>query len=309
MWAHLALFIVGASGMTNVSSATIAPDQTIDPASAALAILDFGQSESRMTIPVRVSDRGPFGFIVDTGAERSVVSHELADALDLPTGPEVRLTSMASISSARTVHVPSLQFGNVETTEIMAPALNGMDIGAAGLLGIDALQDRSLTIDFIKHRMTISKSKGHHGFAGSYNDIIVTAKRLYGQLIVTNAHYRNIKIAVIIDTGSPISIGNMALRRAMTRAPRSLGPIELTSVTGDKLQVNYAVLDRFEIGTLEFGNMAIGFADAQPFKKFHLEDTPAMLLGMDTLKLFKHVVIDFKNKTILFDLPAPESHL
>jgi hypothetical protein len=40
-----------------------------------------------------------------------------------------------------------------------------------------------------------------------------------------------------------------------------------------------------------------------------LEDTPAMLLGMDTLKLFKHVVIDFKNKTILFDLPAPDSHL
>ena len=49
--------------------------------------------------------------------------------------------------------------------------------------------------------------------------------------------------------------------------------------------------------------MPIAFADALPFKRFGLTDTPALMLGMDTLKLFRRVQIDFANREIRLTLP------
>src|SRR5205085_7473083 len=40
----------------------------------------------RMTVGVNISGRGPFPFIVDTGAERTVISSELARSLSLQPG-------------------------------------------------------------------------------------------------------------------------------------------------------------------------------------------------------------------------------
>ena len=43
-----------------------------------------------MTVPVRSPAPGPYRFIIDTGAQRTVISRELADALGLAAGRDVR---------------------------------------------------------------------------------------------------------------------------------------------------------------------------------------------------------------------------
>src|SRR5262245_21985238 len=64
-----------------------------------------------IVVEVRVNDRGPFPFLLDTGSSRSIVSDELARKLDAPvvaksevvtnTGTNVRLVvRLASISVA-----------------------------------------------------------------------------------------------------------------------------------------------------------------------------------------------------------------
>ena len=50
-------------------------------------------------------------------------------------------------------------------------------------------------------------------------------------------------------------------------------------------------------------DVPVAFADAVPFKRFGLDDKPALLLGMDALKLFRRVSIDFANREIRFQLP------
>jgi len=40
-----------------------------------------------------------------------------------------------------------------------------------------------------------------------------------------------------------------------------------------------------------------------PFKRFGLSDTPALMLGMDSLRLFRRVQIDFANREIRLTLP------
>jgi predicted aspartyl protease len=268
------------------------------------ATLAIGDLDSRMTVPVSIGDRGPWAFIVDTGAERTVVSRELAGVLGLPAGADVRVTAMTGTSTVGTVIVPKLSVSTISQATIQAPALQSRHLGAVGMLGIDALQGHSVAIDFDKKQMKLRPSRRHAArMRADSDEIVIVAKSLFGQLIVTDARWRNIRIAVVIDTGSPASIGNSALFAAITKRPKALGPMEMTSATGGTLVTDAFVVDRLEIGGVGFSNVRVAFADAPPFRRFGLHNRPALLLGMDVLRLFRAVNIDFANREIRFRFP------
>src|SRR4051794_36248970 len=52
------------------------------------------QVETRMTVEVMVNGRGPYRFLVDSGADTSVVGLRLAQDLQLPLGTPVILNGM-----------------------------------------------------------------------------------------------------------------------------------------------------------------------------------------------------------------------
>mgnify|MGYP002779510206 FL=1 len=110
---------------------------------------------------------------------------------------------------------------------------------------------------------------------------------------------------MIVDTGAATSIGNTALLRKL-QARKKLSRTEtvtITSVTGGTLAADYAQIDRIQIGGVDMNNIPVAFADAEPFKRFGLANKPALLLGMDALRLFERVSVDFANKQVRFALP------
>ncbi|QDZ06119.1 hypothetical protein FPZ24_00390 [Sphingomonas panacisoli] len=272
-----------------------------DPALATPETLGFNFNDNRMTVPVSIGASGPYRFVIDTGAERTVVSSELAGSLNLAAGRRVRVTTMAGQSTLNTFMLPALQVSLVKPDTIEAPAVSAVNLGAPGMLGIDALKGHAVAIDFDRNMMEVRPSSKRRKSAGP-DDIVIRAKNLYGQLIVTDATYKGRRISVVIDTGSPVTIGNLAMLKRV-RTEKSLGNIGLLSVTGQWLQADYRVIDELEIAKIGFRSVPIAFADALPFKRFGLTDTPALMLGMDTLKLFRRVQIDFANREIRLTLP------
>ncbi len=289
-----------ATGMASAGAPPPAPT----PQSPEEAV-QLGKNELRMTVPVSIGGSGPYNFIIDTGAERTVISRELAGSLALVGGRPVRVTALAGISDVATVVVPSLTVAkSIARPSMEAPMLDAYNLGATGMLGIDALQQHNVYIDFDHDVMTLRPSKKRWLPAFGAHEIVVRAKNVYGQLIVTNARYHNIPVSVIIDTGSPVTIANSALLSAMRRPPKSLGPISVISATGDVLSADYALIDRLDIGGAGLMNVAVAFADAAPFARFGLSKTPAIMLGMNTLRLFRRVQIDFPNREVRFELPT-----
>jgi len=290
----------------------------LDPETA--LTLALGEAGSRMTVPVRVAGRGPWGFVIDTGSERTVIGRELAGVLRLPPGPSVRVTAMTGTAPAATVRVPHLIVGEdaegsgnrgagrsgsgrraIRAGAVDAPVFGTRDIGAAGLLGVDALQGHRVTLDFDAARMTVEPAGRARGAAS--DEIVVTARSRYGQLIVTDARLGGRRAAVIVDTGSPVSVGNTALLAALGRRPRGLGQVEAVSVTGDALVAPAYSVDAVRLGDVTLNGVAVAVADLAPFARFGLTDRPALLLGMDVLRLFRRVQIDFANREIRFRLP------
>ncbi|HEX8484450.1 retroviral-like aspartic protease family protein [Sphingomonas sp.] len=298
-WVVLALPLSAASAQ----DAPVGVDP-IDPLAQEIA---FVTDLTRMTVPVSLAGAGPFRFIVDTGAERTVVSHELARKLRLPPGRVVRLTAMTGTTSVGTVIIPSLSVGALTATgqpRIEAPALSAVDLGALGILGLDTLQGRKVTIDFDTQTMTVTPSIKRRSPPAASDEIVVRARSVFGQLVVTDARYRGQTVRVILDTGSVVSMGNAALRERLARADRKRDkPIELVSVTGETLQAGYTQIGRVSLGDIVFDNLPVAFADAAPFAKFGLVERPAMLLGMDALRLFRRVDIDFVNREVRLRKP------
>jgi hypothetical protein len=110
---------------------------------------------------------------------------------------------------------------------------------------------------------------------------------------------------VVLDTGSMVSMGNDALRKLVGSRlhQQDMQQIQLTSVTGDKLRADYTQVPRIKIGDVEFSSLPVAFAEVAPFKRFGLTQRPALLLGMDALRSFRKVDIDFPNRQVRFLMP------
>lgn len=253
----------------------------------------------RMTVAVRIADQ-PFRFLIDTGAQNTVLSIATAAQLSLVPDGRAKLIGVAGSQMVDTVEVDQIGLGRRSYYGIVAPLLEGADIGADGIVGLDSLQDQRVLLDFGKKLMAIGDAKalgGNRGF-----EIVVTARRRSGQLIMTNAKIDGVETDVVIDTGAETSIGNRALQRALSRR-RQHEQTTLYSVTGQQIVADIGFARRLVIGDMSLQNVQIAFADAPPFEALDLARRPAILLGMRDLRGFDRVAIDFTTRKVMFDLP------
>lgn len=258
--------------------------------------------DGRMTVPVRVHEKGPFEFLVDTGSQNTVLSHDLAAKLGIEGKRRATLVGIAGKEEVDAVSVDQLDIGRRSYFGLFAPLLADDHIGADGILGVDSLQGQRVLIDFDKKLMAIGDAKALGGNRGY--EIVVTARRRSGQLIVTNAKINGILTDVVIDTGAQGTIGNRALQSAMIKRKKRLEQTVLRSVTGQEIVADIGVGRTLNIGRININNVQIAFADTPAFAALGLGDKPAVLLGMRELKVFKRIAIDFETRKILFDLPV-----
>lgn len=283
--------------------------QDIDPAAEtpADAVEELGIAEDgrdRMTVDAMVDGKGPYPFLVDTGAERTVIAAELARHLDLDEGRSARLHSMTGEVQVSTVVIPKLQVSKKPVRQIHAPALKQAYIGAAGMLGIDSLQQQRVTFDFVRQKMTVVPSRMASAPADP-DTIVVTARTRLGRLVLVDARLDGQKLKVVLDTGSEVTVGNQALREKLIGKKR-MGPtlpIELISVTGGRIVADYTRVKKVQIGGILINDLPVAFAEVHPFRQLGLSDEPALLLGMDALRLFDQVSVDFASRKVRFTHP------
>ncbi len=298
----LAALAATAATTTSTTADTAASDKETDAERIALQ----QERYNRVTVPVTIDGMGPFRFMVDTGAQATVVSTALADRLGLTERRQATLIGIASTAQIEVAEVPSLGLGTRQFSLPNAPLLEAGNIGGAdGILGVDSLQDQRVLIDFHKQRILVADAKELGGDGGF--EIVVKARRRLGQLIITGARINGVKTDVIVDTGSEGSLGNPALLDRMRRA-RALPDNTMTDVNGAQLNTLTRVCRSLDISGMSLTNVPLQFADSPTFAALGLEHEPALILGMSELRAFRRVAIDFSSHKVLFDLPRGAEH-
>jgi predicted aspartyl protease len=275
------------------------PMQDYTPPATIATMLDLFY---RMTAPVKLNGQGPYAFVVDTGANQTVISQELADALALPRTDPAPLHGVAGVQIASAVRASSLDVGGRIQTDAILSVLPQAAIGAEGMLGVDGLEDQRLTLDFKDKRLRIEASRQARR---DPSDVTVAAVLRSGRLTIVDASLGGVLVNAFLDSGAQRTIGNNALRAlALQISPESRwATAPIISSTGQTIQGEIAILQSLRVGGLKFTNTPVAFADLHIFRLWNLMERPAILLGVDLLSRFSSVSIDFARAEVRFHLP------
>lgn len=279
---------------------TVAPVSAsglVDPGAEVLALEQ--ERHNRLTLPVTVDGIGPYAFMIDTGSQATAITHEIRAAANLAPAGKAVLVGMASRREVELASVGRIDFGSNSYTDFSAPVLAREHLGADGIIGLDALQDFRVLIDFRKQTIALEDARGK-GKRGGF-DIIVRASSRLGQLLITDAVVEGVRATVIIDTGAQASLGNTALRDRIKA--RRAQEVTTTDVNGVDLTGDLAFVRSLSVEGLSLSNVPLAFADTPAFAALGLAGQPAISIGMQHLALFDRVAIDFGRQRILFDLP------
>ena len=293
-WHPIAAAAALATSLTGATAqAPPQPDSTVD-------ILEIERERyDRMTVPVTIQGQGPFDFLIDTGAQATVLSLALADELRLHDRDTATLVGMASSRTVETTPIDEFTLGSRSFYIREAALVEGANIGGAdGILGLDSLQDQRVLIDFVNREIAIDDAKALGGNRGY--EIIVKARQRLGQLIITHAVLDDVRVAVIVDTGAQGSVGNVALLKKLRR-PRSQGSTAMTDVNGQVLQGEIKIARRLAMGRVTLSDFPILFADSPPFRSLGLADEPALILGMSELRESRQILFDVPREVRAFD--------
>ncbi|MGH8287602.1 MAG: aspartyl protease family protein [Steroidobacteraceae bacterium] len=266
----------------------------------------------RIVAPVMIDGRGPYRFIVDTGAGYSSISPGLAMFLGLDSVPKAVLevngiTGSASVPSAtiRLLSAGDLRIADQRLPIIWAPVMAGAD----GILGVAGLTHDCITVNFKWNRVQISRCDWLQ--VPVYGEGI-RAIRLTGGLIAVPARIGSVRLQAIIDTGSAHTLGNLALRAALhlptpladSPAVTKVYGVTPTVATGD-VQPSPAI----RLGpVVSVSGGSIVYGDFHIFHVWGLTDRPAVIIGMDVLGTVEQLGIDFQHPEIYLQGAQPDSH-
>ena len=146
--------------------------------------------QALILLPVLVEGRGPYSFVLDTGAGSTVVSNELADALALPRGAEQDGRGAAGKMTLVKSRLPSLTVGQ-ETLESLPVSVTDLSfLGRAlgvqvdGALGQSFLRHFAMTLDYATNELTLRRPAGGPKRALDKHEIAFQWASAEGSLVV-----------------------------------------------------------------------------------------------------------------------------
>ncbi len=253
----------------------------------------------RVWVPVHLDGEGPFRLVLDTGAQRSAIVHEVAARLGMPLdrSPPVRVHGVTGTAITPTVQVNILQVGDVWMQPELLPVVANVFGGADGLLGMDGMQERRIYIDFRSDFVDIRRSRAQRAGRGF---IVVPMLRDDSQLVMTEGQVGGVPVRFIIDTGAQATVGNEALRHALRRQVQrhGVGAEEIHGATGATQAGIGARVESIRMGGLQVRDAHVTFADLHIFGTWELADIPALLVGMDILGLVDTLIFDYRRREV-----------
>jgi predicted aspartyl protease len=175
-------------------------------ATAALAqTLSFDLVDNRVFVDVSINGKGPYKFILDTGAI-AVVSEALARDLKfkIDAGDEGSGVGEKTVRSGRT-HVRELRLGNVTRRDLDVGVLSLDDAPAVfgskpvdGIIGLPVFERAVVTFDYVRHEVTLTRPEK---FIASKDSTIVPFQRR-GHIPIIDGELDGIQARFAIDTGA-----------------------------------------------------------------------------------------------------------
>jgi predicted aspartyl protease len=271
-----------------------------------------------IVIPLRIGDRDPMPFILDTGASTSVISRGTQEELGLRDEDGVPVRGQGAhgrLSDVRLFSLPDAQVGerhyrDLDVAVVDLSALEReLQSKVGGILGRNFLQRHDVVVDFPARRLRLygAGSVGA-GEVDTRQMATIPCESFIGGLI---------RIEVSID-GRPAlpAVFDLAAARSVINwhAARDLGlsrrskqlkksPEALLGADNTPIETRYHTFGYLALGAAEIPHPTLYVADLAVFRTLGVADGPAMVFGLDLLR-DRTVVIDSTGRRIFLSAEA-----
>lgn len=143
----------------------LSPGSPSDTAPGEVSFELKGPNEAALIVPVKINGKGPYDFVLDTGATFTCVDQPLAEELKLPdwSGPLGSVVISGGEGQMGFVKIDTLEVGNTaRASELVACKLDlsrmqPPGFGIKGLVGLNFLKSYRVTIDFERNILRLDK--------------------------------------------------------------------------------------------------------------------------------------------------------
>ena len=271
--------------------------------------IDYG---GWFTVEATVNGMGPYDFIIDTGATRTLVFENLAAAQSFPETGGAPLTVLGVSSGAE---FPARRIGDIALGDVRVEGLvsvvlpNWSDAGRGpqGLVGLDVLSRYALVFDAAARRVEFHARGSDIGAPRRWRRIALEAEDFgldAGLLYTLEARMRSKSVRFILDLGAAAPIVNRAGFSVFTRQdPPIITSTSSSRIPGritDALDVDEETF-LFEAATVRAGSAMwrdelFVCHDAEIFRQLGVAERPFGLFGASL----------FANRSFAIDFAARE---
>jgi len=247
-------------------------------------------------VGVHVNGVGPFPFIVDTGASRSIIYRSLTAALQLEAVPNKSRNIITTGGYKRALIYPIgdiFALGHTLYIEDTVALPDILGSSARGLIGVDLLAGRTLLV---------RPKRGLANLSASSDDLaepewtyIQGRPVAYGSLALS-IDIGGVSIPVVIDTGASDTVINKAGAETLLRSATGVGRENVTAVIsrGRSIAREKLLMPSLALGSIDFQDTNLYVADLPVFRLLGASEVPAIILGMNVLGQ-QDFAIDFAN--------------
>lgn len=280
--------------------------------------LDLEKGRKRVNVPFRlvrnmiiiklkINDKGPFNFILDTGVGLMIITEpQLIDSINLASKRTIKIPGLgegeddeAYISSVIKVNIPGLESHDISAAILKKDHFNlsnyaGMPID--GLLGYEFFANVAVRINFADSTLSVCRPADLRSMRKSDKiPISIEERKPYMQAKITfpSGKKTDSKLVIDIGAGHPVSIENMIKTNGLPKAyiPANLGVGLNGPISGFISRIN-----EIDIGKFKLKDVLASFPDDTKS-----QITPSVPrdgnLGIGILKKFD-VVFDYPDNTL-----------
>jgi predicted aspartyl protease len=259
----------------------------------------------RIWAPVWINDKGPFRLVLDTGANHSGVTAQVAELLGTPLdeSPPVLLRGVTGIVTVPTIRVDSFTVGDLTLSPAILPIVTDAMGGAEGVLAPDEFKDKRIVIDFKHDQIDSRRSHAERARSGF---VTIPLEHSKAGLLMFHAQVGGVRIQAIIDTGGQRTIGNLAMRNALIRHHVQGKSVQIFDVTAESQTGETFASPPIQLGSIEIRGARITYSEMHIFERWDLTSEPALLIGMDVLGLLDTFIIDYRRHELQLRMRTDE---
>jgi predicted aspartyl protease len=245
---------------------------------------------------VQVEGRGPYRFIIDTGASNTNLLPRLRAQL-----PELRrrdagrpLNGAGGAVETETVKLGRLTAHGrtfLDLPAFVLPAGPVDELGVDGVLGADVLSTYAMEIDIPGKRWSLAEKPTPAMMRGMLTPVPITLDEARAPRLTVMINGR--PVPALLDTGARGTIINWAAARLVGIAPddpRLTSGGAAKGVTARATSMKAAVVEELRIGDYARPAPKLHIADLPIFEAIGMADGPAVLLGIDAFTERRFVI-------------------